>query len=289
MDKNRLNFEEDVKIIKKTCRELMCNQEEIGQRIYQQVITKSVSMSRLFYNCVLHKQAALFMEMLSTVVGYLEDENIMDTRLGELGRIHALRHGVKTKYYKHFRTAFMKVVRVYIPWNERRENAWQWFWDRMISAMTVDNNSPILPFNLPEAQYADYVSAIRESFDNAIDQSPLEVIEQFHNLLLKEQPVIANLFLPTLESKNCCARLFAMLRYTLRLLDDPQEFEQQINSLIIRYKSSGITEHQLNILIQTFIRILQQLNNHKWQPIHDRSWQWLSQSISRIFLNSQVP
>jgi len=80
-----------------------------------------------------------------------------------------------------------------------------------------------------------------------------------------------------------------MLRYTLRLLDDPQEFEQQINSLIIRYKSSGITEHQLNILIQTFIRILQQLNNHKWQPIHDRSWQWLSQSISRIFLNSQVP
>jgi len=246
-------------------------------------------MSRLFYNSTVHEQAVLFMTMLDTVIGLLDNENELNARLEELGRVHTLAFGVKTKHYKHFKTAFMKAIRIYIPWNNHRENAWQWFWNRVISVMSIyeNNNNVVSPFNLTQDQYTEYVSAIRESFDNAIEQSPLDLIKQFHDLLLNEQPTIANLFLPSSENNNYYAQLLAILQYTIRLLDDQQEFKKQIISLILRYRNYGINENQLGIVIEAFIRILRQSNDHKWKPIYDDAWQWMSQSVIRLFVTSR--
>lgn len=287
-------FSEAVPIIKKTWKELMSNQSEVGERIYQEVLTKEVSLSRLFMNVNIDVQKILFMTMLDVVVGYLDDRKTMDKKLEELGRIHAHNYGVKAKHYKHFRTAFMKAVRVYIPWNNRRENAWMWFWDHIIAVMSIyarDQNISS-SFNLPRDTSIRYVSAIRESFNNVIDKSPLEFVKQFHGLLLNERPDIANLFLPTSESerKYYDARFIAMLRYTIGLLDDQQEFQKNIISLTIKYDNCGINENQLKVLAQIFIRALKQANNHQWKSIHDKSWQWLLQFVDEILnIHSQNP
>jgi len=62
------------------------------------VLTKELSMSVLFINSSIERQLVLFMKMLNTVVGYLDDESAFDARLAELGVIHNRRYGVKKMY-----------------------------------------------------------------------------------------------------------------------------------------------------------------------------------------------
>merc|ERR1719410_3337632 len=74
--------------------------------------------------------------MMDKVVGFLEDEPSMDAKLVELGKSHVVKYNVKTRYFKHFRSAFLKAIKKYLPWSERREDAWQQFWARIIDKMS---------------------------------------------------------------------------------------------------------------------------------------------------------
>lgn len=74
--------------------------------------------------------------MIAVFGSYLDEPQTIDARLQELGEMHAGRFGVKTRHFKHFRTAFMRAIKVYIPWNDRREHAWMWFWNRVINVMS---------------------------------------------------------------------------------------------------------------------------------------------------------
>jgi len=278
-------FSEMASIIKKTWKELMSNKVEVGQNIYFQVVTKDISMSRLFMKSKTDTYTTSFMEMLNTVVGFLDDRTTMDMKLEDLGRIHARNYGVKTKHYKHFRTAFMKGIRTYIPWNNRRENAWLWFWNHIIAIMSIHsyNGDRPLSNNLPRNKNIEYVAAVHESFDNAIDQSSLEFVKQFYDLLLSEQPDVARLFSSMSECKHFNARFVAMLRYTIGLLDDQQGFQKQIISLISKYQNYNINERQLQVLARTFIHALKQSNGDQWKSIYDESWEWVSQLTIEIF------
>lgn len=278
-------YDEALPIIKKTWRELMRNKTEVGHSIYHHVLTKDISMSRLFINTKIDKQAASFMTMLDTVVGYLDDRTTMDKKLEELGRIHNLRYGVKPRHYKHFRTAFMKAISMYVPWNNRRENAWLWFWDHIIAVMSIhaENETTILPFNLSPAKSIEYVSAIHDSLDNVIDQAPFEFVKRFYELLQHEQPALARTISPIMgQPEN--ARFIAMLQHTIRLLDDQSAFQKKIILLVSRYHAyCNLSTFQFAALIQTFIRALKRANYPQWKPIHEEAWQWLSQLVIRLF------
>jgi len=287
-------FSEMATIIKKTWKELMSNKVEVGQKLYLQVVTKDLSMSRLLIKSKIDIHTTSFMEMLNTVVGYLDDRKTMDKKIEDLAQIHAGNYGVKTKHYKHFKTAFMKAIRTYIPWNGRRENAWLWFWNHLISIMSMHsyNGNRALAFNLSRNKSIEYVAAVHESFDNAIDQSSLEFVKQFHDLLITEQPDIEKLFSSGFGSKQSNARFISMLRYTMGLLDDQQGFQKQIISLISKYQNPNINECHVEVLVQTFIRALKQSNGNHWKSIYDESWQWVSQLVIEAFnmysQNSQI-
>ena len=72
------------------------------------------------------------------VYSYLNDPKTFDQKLVELGELHLTKLGVKKRHFKHFRQGFMKAIREYIPWSERREAAWLWFWNQVINRMSSD-------------------------------------------------------------------------------------------------------------------------------------------------------
>jgi len=118
---------------------LMQNQREIGNKIYQNVLTKEISLSVLFINSQMERQSLLFMQMLDTVIKYLDDPNNLDKKLLELGAMHNDKYGVKKKHYKHFRTSFIKAIKLYIPWDDATESAWLLFWDKIIQFMSISS------------------------------------------------------------------------------------------------------------------------------------------------------
>ncbi|ETO21548.1 hypothetical protein RFI_15655, partial [Reticulomyxa filosa] len=186
--------EDAVKIVKTTWAELMRKKEEVGLRIYQEVLLKEVEMSRLFLQTKIDKQSNTFMMMLNTVVGYLDDLSTLDEKLTALGVTHLNKYGVKRRHFKHFRTAFMRAIKQYVPWTDRREAAWMWFWARIIDRMTADNS--LIPFakDTTPQQYMEYAKAIHETFDAVIADDPQHFSNTFYQDLLDSQPDIATLF-----------------------------------------------------------------------------------------------
>ena len=57
-----------IPIVMKTWKELMKNKKDVGAKIYEYVLTKEISMSRLFMNSRIDQQSELFMAMLDRVV-----------------------------------------------------------------------------------------------------------------------------------------------------------------------------------------------------------------------------
>ncbi|ETO25668.1 hypothetical protein RFI_11468 [Reticulomyxa filosa] len=203
--------EDAVKIVKSTWVELMRKQEEVGLRIYQEVLLKEVEMSRLFMQTKIEKQSTAFMMMLNIVVGYLDDLSTLDEKLTALGATHLNQYRVKRRHFKHFRTAFMRAIKQYVPWTDRREAAWMWFWARIIDRMTADNS--LIPFakDTTPQQYMEYARAIHETFDAAITDDPQLFSTTFYQDLLESQPDIANLF-KGIEIKQQGAKFISMVR-----------------------------------------------------------------------------
>eukprot|EP00483_Globobulimina_turgida_P007174 UN07188 len=142
-----LKIEDAAPIIKKTWHELMKEKAGVGSKIYDSILTKEITMSKLFMQTDLKRQSTVFMEMMDKVVSFLDEPLTMHDKLQALGFVHVDKYQIKTKHFKHFRSAFMKAIKRYLPWTDRRESSWQWFWTRIISAMslaTQANHYPII-------------------------------------------------------------------------------------------------------------------------------------------------
>jgi hemoglobin-like flavoprotein len=222
------------------------------------------------------------MKMLDIVVGYLDDEATMDQKLSELGAIHNKRYGVKPEHYKHFRTAFMKAIKTYIPWNYQRENAWLWYWNRIIQIMSTSaqKKEPIVSLDITPETATEYIFAIYESFENVTD-SPATFGKAFYQALVNGQCEIANLFAKT-EFEFQCARIVAKTRHTLFLLDDQATFQEKVMSSAYQYFGHDIKIPQLQLFGEIFIETLKTTNNGQWQPIYSEAWEWLLRLIITV-------
>jgi len=280
---DQIMYDEAAPIIKKTWKELMRNEIEVGAKIYEHVLTKEISMSVLFINSQMEQQSGLFMQMLNTVVGYVEDPKTFDEKLLELGDIHNKRYGVKPKHYKHFRTAFMKAIKTYIPWNDRRENAWLWFWHRVIQMMSISahKNEAIVPLDISPEKVNDYVLAIHESFEYAME-SPVILGSSFYQALLNEHKEIASLFSKT-EFAYQSARFVAMMQHATRLLDDQSTFQNKMRSLSYQHRQYGVQIPQLQTFGTVFTDTLKAMNGDKWKKLHDDAWKWFWDLTIRLF------
>jgi len=277
-----MDSKEAVFIIKKTWRELMKNEHEVGKKIYAYVLTKEISMSVLFINSQVEQQSILFMKMLDTVIGFLDDENTMDNKLVTLGAIHADKYGVKNEHYKPFRTAFLNAIKTFIPWNSRRETAWLWFWDRIIRCMsTVQKKEPTVSLDVSPKTALEYFFAIHESLNNVME-SPVTFGVALYRALLNEQCEIANLF-PKTEFESHSAHLVSMLGHTVRLLDDQVTFQNKIQSIAHQYRDYGIKIPQLQLFGNIFIKTLKAINNDQWSPMHNESWEWFWDIVIKLF------
>lgn len=65
-----LKFEDAAPIIRKTWAELMKDKVAVGAKIYDYILTKEISMSRLFMQTNIEQQSGIFMVMMDKVVGY---------------------------------------------------------------------------------------------------------------------------------------------------------------------------------------------------------------------------
>ena len=113
-------IEEASTIIRKTWKNLMSDRDNVGNSIYEYVLTKEITMSRLFEHTDMKQQSSIFMVMMEKVVGFLDDPSSMDTKLAEMGELHVQKYGVKTKHFKHFRSGFLKAIKKYLPWTDKR-------------------------------------------------------------------------------------------------------------------------------------------------------------------------
>jgi len=75
----------------------MKNKDQVGKTVYEQVLHKEVEMSRLFLNTKIEKQSDLFMDMLDTVVKYLDDPSTFNEKLQALSIQHATIFNVQKK------------------------------------------------------------------------------------------------------------------------------------------------------------------------------------------------
>ena len=192
----------------------------------------------------------------------------MDDKLLKLGEIHVQKYGVKTKHFKHFRAAFLKAIKKYLPWTDRREKAWQWFWSRIISEMTHATQANHYPglnkFNgkeLTQEEMVEFAHHIHVSFDTALNTDPKAFAQNFYKNLLNEQPDIAQLFKnknTTFETQS--VRFIAMLNHAIKLLDDTDTFTQKIESLSAAHVDYGVEIPMLQSFGTVLIQQVKELN-----------------------------
>jgi len=263
-----LKFEDAAPIIRKTWGELMKDKVSVGAKIYDYILTKEISMSRLFMQTNIEQQSGIFMVMMDKVVGFLDDPQSMDDNLVKLGELHVQKYGVKTKHFKHFRAAFLKAIKKYLPWTDRREAAWQWFWARIITQMshaTQANHYPaVTKFQgreLSREEMIRFAHSIHSTFDTALTTDPKGFAENFYKNLLNEQPDIAQLFKKkntTFEKQS--ARFIIMLNHAIKLLDDTDTFTTKLESLSAQHVEYGVQIPMLQSFGSVLIAQVKSLN-----------------------------
>lgn len=263
-----LKFEDAAPIIKKTWAELMKDKQSVGAKIYDLILTKEITMSRLFMKTNIQEQSAIFMVMMDKVVGFLDDPASMDSNLAKLGELHVQKYGVKTMHFKHFRAAFLKAIKKYLPWTDRREQAWMWFWQRIMSQMSIATQANHYPQinqfegrELTQEEMIRFAAAIHTTFETALVTDPQGLANRFYKNLLAEQPDIALLF----ENKHTSfetqsARFIAMLNHAIKLLDDTDTFTQKLESLSAQHVGYGVQIQQLQSFGDALIRQVKELN-----------------------------
>jgi len=261
----------------------MKNKEQVGKTVYEQVLHKEVEMSRLFLNTKIEQQSDLFMDMLDIVVKYLDEQpSTFNEKLQALSIQHANVFGVQKRHYKHFRQAFMKAIQTYLPWTERRQQAWMWFWNRVVNIMGSYPEANSLMQDLTRDKYLRYVSLIHITYDNMMNDDPLIFGEKFYRALVASQPDIANLFKET-EVRKQGAKFISMLRHAIRLLDDEKTFGSKLSALSEHHVTYGVKLEHLNAFGEVLVEELKKVNGKLWDEEVDDAWLWFWHIVVNIF------
>jgi len=265
---NRMEFSEAIPIIRKTWAMLMKQKETVGGKIYEYIMHKEISMAKLFMETNLKAQSAIFMDMMNKVVHFLDDEPSMDAKLQQLGKDHVIKYKVKTRHFKHFRSAFLKAIKKYLPWTDRREEAWQLFWSRIIAQMSMSTQANHYPQirqfegrQLSTEEMIEFAHNIHVTFDVALTSDPKGFAEKFYGGLLKEQPDIGQLFLDkntTFDTQS--ARFMAMLMHAIKMLDDTDHFTQSLDSLSEAHVGYGVEIPMLSAFGKSLISQVKRFN-----------------------------
>lgn len=266
--------EESIKIVTFVWSELMKNKTEVGNKIYHEVLTKEISLSRLFLKTNLNQQSTIFMDMMNVVIGYLDDPSTMDQKLKRLGMEHVQKYSIRVRHLKHFKQAFLKAVKLYIPWNDRRDDAWIWFWRKIIQCMDIANYSSPLDPKLTKDDMLKRAKLIHETFNTALNTEPADFANNFYSNLLKKEPNIAKLFKEQTMQMQA-AKFISMLRHAIQQMDDPKTFYDKIEKIAkdhivfklkmnhLRAFSEALIDECKAINIKYYKLALQQNNQNK--------------------------
>eukprot|EP01084_Bolivina_argentea_P181014 312677_1 len=310
-----LKMQDAVPIVRKTWGELMKNKEEVGAKIYDSILNKEITMSRLFMETNIEQQSGLFMVMMDKVVGFLDDPVTMDDKLMKMGDIHVQQYKIKTKHFKHFKSAFMKAIKRYLPWSDRREHAWQWFWNKTINAMssaTQANHFPLMTeFNgrhITPDDMVEFATNIHLTFDVALQSDPQGFAVEFYKTLLQQEPDIASLFSKS-SMEEQAVRFISMLNHSIKLLDDTSTFGNKLEKLAAVHVEYGVEVNQLASFGDVLVRKTKELNMKlynkklnkndsdnkddfmeldilsvpKWTEKHDEAWKWFWKVVVGVF------
>eukprot|EP00483_Globobulimina_turgida_P010450 UN10471 len=124
----------NIPVIQKTWKQLMTNKEDIGNDIYQ-------LMSNANYKHV-GLSALVFVTMMDKMISMLDHPRSMHDKFEHLGELHMNKYAVHIKHLQYFRDVFLQTIKKYIPWNDRRNDAWSWLWNNIISAISSAYNKP---------------------------------------------------------------------------------------------------------------------------------------------------
>jgi len=208
------------------------------------------------------------MGMMEKVVGFLDDPSTMDSKLAEMGERHVKDYGIKTKHFKHFKGAFLKAIKKYLPWTDKREAAWLWFWGRIINQMThatQDNHYPLISqFNGKELQREEmiaFAANVHDTFDTALTTDPGAFASAFYKNLLDEEPEIAKLFSAQNTSFEVqSTRFIAMLNHAIKLLDDTNSFTIKLEALATKHVGYGVKIPMLQSFGDVLLKQVKTLN-----------------------------
>ena len=68
-DDDDMKLSDAANILKRNWSALMLDQETVGAKIYNLILTKEVTMSRLFISSNIEQQSSIFMTMMDKVIG----------------------------------------------------------------------------------------------------------------------------------------------------------------------------------------------------------------------------
>lgn len=271
-DEEDMKLSEAAGIIRRNWAALMLDQETVGAKIYDLILTKEVTMSRLFISSNIEQQSSIFMTMMDKVVGFLDDDASMDRKLQELGALHVRNYNVKTRHFKHFRAAFLRAIKVYLPWSDKREAAWQLLWRRIITEMTRSTQANHLGGLSGDYAQQGVIAMARTvivTFDAAHSANPKAFAVGFYRQLIEEQPEIGKLFSSVRKSdesmESQAARFVAMLAHAIKLLDDTETFTTKLESLSAQHVAYGVKQEMLGRFGQSLIAQVKRFNLQRYE------------------------
>jgi hemoglobin-like flavoprotein len=247
-------------IIKKTWALIMHRREEFGAKLYELVIYKDIALSRLFLKTNVKAQAEIFIKMMDTVVEYLDHPQTANEKLRALGKVHTERYNIRYSYFKYFRACFIKAIQLYIPWTERRNEAWTAFWDTIIFQMSSasQESKQVIDHSLSNAEVMRRGTLIHESFDLAIRKYP-NFSNEFYDDLINDEPDIGELF-ENVSREVQAAKFLAMLMHAIPLLDDTKTFVDKLTMVGTMHFAYGVKNQHLSAFGQVLIRHVKSRN-----------------------------
>jgi len=176
----------------------------------------------------------------------------------------------------------MRAIKQYIPWTDRREAAWMWFWARVIDRMSAGNN--LIPFarDTTPQQFLQNARAIHETFDGVISDDPQRFSVTFYQNLLEGEPDIANLF-KNIEINQQGAKFISMVRHCIHLLDDHRTFEYKMVELGKVHHNYGVQVTQLQSFGDVLTNTVRRNSPLKWTEQHTKAWQWFWKIVVDLF------
>lgn len=281
MSDSSVDEADHARVVRETWAELQDKLPEVGRMVYEKVVSKNIDLATLFQDTTFASQHHAFTTMLGQSIKWLDDLRKWNRKMMPLAQRH-VKYGVKPQHYKHFRSAFLKAIRQFLdPWNEEREDAWIWYWGKIMDTLGYATQSNLQNSSVGPIEHASNVRAIHESW-RIVSEEPAVFGGNFYDYLIDSQPEMRDLF-GSSDLNRQSIRFFTMFNHVVRQMDDEAGFENAIIGITFKHKLYGVEMHHVDAFGFALKQTMRTTLGERWTDEMSNAWDWLWGRIHACF------